>query len=52
MSRPYGIGRGPGNGGTPQISDAHGNCVRLKVGMRDELPWVDAVSPFVVLNEH
>ena len=32
MSRPYGIG-GEGTGGTPQISVAQGNCVRLKVGM-------------------
>ena len=51
-SRPYGIGIGPGNGGTPQMSDAHGYCVKSKVGIRDEFPWVDAVSRVVVLNEH
>ena len=39
--RHYGIG-GLGTGGTPQTSGAQGG--RGGVGMRLELPWVDAVS--------
>ena len=42
-SRRYGIGFGPGTGGTPQISVAQGNCARFQVGMMVSLPWVDAV---------
>ena len=45
---PYGIGI-VGNGATPQTSVAHGNWVRLQVGMRVSLPWVDAVTPGAVV---
>ena len=41
----YGIGFGPGSGGTPQISGAQGNCARFQVGIKVSLPWFDAVSP-------
>ena len=39
----YGIGFGPGTGGTPQMSVAHGNCIRFQVGMMVSIPWFDAV---------
>jgi hypothetical protein len=40
---PYGIGFGAGNGWTPQIPDAQGGSGG--VGMRNSLPWVDALPP-------
>jgi hypothetical protein len=44
---PYGIGRGPGTGATPQMADAHGG--RGGVGMRASLPWVAAEPPVIHL---
>jgi len=41
---PYGIGSGPGTGATPQISGAQGGS-GSGVGMRNSLPWVDALPP-------
>jgi hypothetical protein len=41
---PYGMGSGAGTGATPQISGAQGGR-GVGVGMRNALPWVDAVPP-------
>ena len=42
-SHDYGIGFGPGTGGTPQMADAEGG--RDGVGIRKWLPWVEAFPP-------
>jgi hypothetical protein len=45
LALPYGIGFGPGTGGTPQMSVAHGNAARSQVGMMVSLPWVRGSPP-------